>query len=385
MQDAIAQLGEEFGYPPALLEVLEDLHRVLARTFQDRLLSIILSGSTSTGDFVWRKTTDGTRFLSDIDAIAIVNSRERGDEIAAELEALRRRPEATPLFHVDVTVLPLKGIRHIPHSFQATEIRRAGRVLAGPDMRNVFPSKFRRNSPREAFFFNLWKPFLYRAVRSTHAEFYHQAIARQMLDLALLACSEQNRCVAGHRKRLEAFLALPDGHPLRQADIESALRMAHAVRQGELVSTEAIEAAQFVCLNAAVRFLGIENGGSSIEPTEIQRLLDRRSLRRVAGEIRNELRARRFDPEWICRRKEAYAGAILLEIYRCMHAGVEVDLRGAVGRWLEKFRGGLAGPFGGEDAEAWVRKYYWEGELRLHSASRQSRQWVEEILGGCVA
>jgi predicted nucleotidyltransferase len=384
MHDAIQKLGEQFGYPDGLLEVLDELRLLLDRKFKGRLLSVILSGSAATGDFVWRREGDGITFLSDIDAVVIVASRESGDDIAAESQALRRISSASALFHVDVTVIPSSAIANIPHSFQAAEIRQSGWIVAGCDMRHVFPGDFRPGSSREAFFLNLWKPFLFRAVCLRRPDLYRQAIARQMMDLALLASSEQNCCVAGHRQRLEAFEALPEGHPLQRDDLKAALRMAYGVRQGQNFANGQLEEAQFLCLRAALEFLGIEYGAgsSAVEPARIQALLDPRPPRRIAGEIRNDLLGRRCDPAWIWRRKEACAGAALLDIYRCRREGIRLEPESNAGRWLGKFSGGPAPDLSRDDAEDRARRSYWEGEQRLHPGAIRNRDWVEAIMRG---
>lgn len=377
-------LCARFRYPPELEKVLTSLRNILEQAYGSALQSVILCGSIATGDFVWLKGENGVKLISDIDVLAVVDGS--GDRAWAEREIrnLSHEKAGTPLFHVDVSIGPVSALRRVPRSFQAVEIRNAGWVLAGKDVRDCFPREFDPASARQAFFYNLWRPFLFSAVKRTRPDLYAQSIARQILDVGILAVSEDGDCIPGHGRRAEAFLSLPADHGLATPGVRSAVRHALLVREGRDVDLDQLEREQYDAIGTAVRFL---QSKSQIEaapgsPRLIQRLLPRRSPRQLAAEIRNEFRLRRFDPLRLFRRKEALAAAALLQIYEYRGRGARGIAPRAVRQWLAGFSGVSVSACEGEEFLSSARHAYWVGMLRLHPFLARDREWVEPMIGG---
>jgi len=385
MHDEVRNLCAEFGYPCELEKVLTSLREILVKTYGSSLKSVILCGSIATGDFVWLRDENGVRLMSDIDAIAVVDGNRNRGRVEEAIRSLRREKASTPLFHVDVSIGPVGGLGRPPRSFQAVEIRKAGWVLAGKDIRPSFPAEFDPATARQAFFFNLWKPLLFCSIKWTRPELYAQSIARQILDVAILACSEDGNCIPGHRLRAQAFLALPEGHGLATRSVRLAVRHALLVRQGQAVDVDELEREQYDAVKAAVAFLESKsriNGTAPASPQRIERLLPHRSLRRMAAELWNECRVRRCDPIWLCRRKEALAAAALLQIYEYRAQGCRGIAPLAARQWLAQFSGVFVAEAEGEEFMRGARQAYWAGILRLYPFSARDRDWVEPLIGG---
>jgi hypothetical protein len=378
-------LCAEFGYPYELEKVLTSLREILEKTYGSSLKSVILCGSIATGDFVWLHDEKSVRLMSDIDAIAVVDGNGDRGKVEEAICNLRFDKASTPLFHVDVTICPISALKRVPRSFQAVEIRKAGRLLAGEDMRPRFPAEFDPATARQAFFSNLWKPLLFSSIKWTRPNLYAQSIARQILDVAILACSENGNCIPGHRRRAQAFLALPEDHGLATRSVRVAVRHALLVRQGQAVDVDELEREQYDTVRTAVTFLESRSwieGTAPCSPQRIQRLLPHRSLRRIAVELWNECRGRRCDPMWLCRRKEALAAAALLQIYEYRAQGCRGIAAPAARHWLAQFSGESVVEAEGEEFLKSVRQAYWAGILRLHPFSAKDRDWVEPLIGG---
>lgn len=381
----IRALMDRFGYPQELEEKLVALRGILERACGSRLRSVLLGGSIASGDFVWLRGQAGVTLLSDIDAIAFVDGAVDRARIAGQLRELRRDRAATPLFHVDVSLSPAAGLQRLPRSFQAAEMRRAGWVLAGEDVRRCFPVAFDPATARQAFFYNLWKPFLFGALRETRPDLYQQAIARQILDVALLAFSESGVCIAGHRQRAQAFQDLPAEHALKTPAVRAALQDALLIRQGGSCNLETLEHEQRAAIQAVLHFLLARHGGQTtgpLTPRQIGRLLARRSWRQRAAEMRGELARHSLDPLWLLRRKEALAAAALLEIGRSCTPGSRAPAPPRARRWLSAFAGEPVPALAGEAFANAARGVYWRGLLRLHPGLCRDADWVEPLLRG---
>ena len=384
MYDDIRELTSRFGYPAELERKLVALREILERAYGSALRSVILCGSIATGDFVWIREGSAVRFMSDIDGMAFVDGDADLTLASDALRNLRNDPAGSVLFHVDISVGPVSGLRRLPRSFHAAEIRKAGWVLCGEDVRTWFPVDFDPATARLAFFVNLWKPFLLSAVKSDCPEVYLHAMARQILDVAILACSERSECIPGHSRRVEALLSLPDDHPLATPDVRSALGHALMVRQGKPVDVRQLETDQDKVLWTTLQFLETQCGGDwngTVTPERIGQLLAPRTMRELLREALSEFVGRRFDPMWLWRRKEALAAASLLEIYQYRAAGWSGPTSAMTRRWLAQFSGELMPKLEGDAFAMAARRSYWTGELRLHPTAQRHRDWVGPLIG----
>jgi hypothetical protein len=388
MYDEIRELTARFGYPVELERKLVALREILERAYGSSLRSVILCGSIATGDFVWMRDGSAIRFLSDIDGLAFVDGDADISGVSDAIRNLSHDPAGSALFHVDVPVGTVSGLRRLPRSFQVAEIRKAGWVLGGEDVRPWFPADFDPASARMAFFYNLSKPFLLSFLKDNCPDLYLHVMARQILDVAILACSEEGECIPGHGRRAQAFLSLPKDHALATPAVRSALEHALQVRQGKPVDPRQMEAEQEIVIRTVVRFLVARSHGNEdgpVTPHRVNRLLAHRTLREAAKEVLGEFAARRFDLVWLMRRKEALAGAALLEIYEYRAAGWSGPAPANARRWLAQFSGKLVPNLEGDAFAMAARRSYWAGELRLHPAAQGYHEWMEPLIGAVHA
>ncbi len=317
-----AALCDRHGYPAPLADALEELSEAASACLPG-LRAVIVSGSLATGDFLWRPRGDagGVELLSDVDAFAFA---PLGVADVPELRRRLRKIEArtgSVHFKIDLSVSPPSALARIPATYQMAETRRAGYVLAGEDLRAAFPDHFDPRASRQSFLANLWKPIAAWCDREADGGLaFSLAASRLLVDVALLAASEDGLCLPGHRARCERFLA--GGPPESLASDESlrwaveagwAARLEPPGQAGNLEPLLAPTVARTVAL--------LDGGGPPpADPGAglVRRLaswLPPRTMRRRLGELRTVLRRPSRpdrDLRWLLDRKEAVAGACLL-------------------------------------------------------------------------
>jgi hypothetical protein len=387
MAESPAEVCRRFGYPALLEEVLSTLAEASRRAFPD-LRSLVLSGSTCTGDFVWRSDGSKTRLLSDIDAFLFVDGRPHPrPEFQAVVERLERA-QASPLFHIDVSISRSSALRRLPRQYQMVESGLSGIVLAGRDVLPSFPRQFDSRGPHESFFWNLWKGILaWPGAGGGSEEIYLLALARLILDAPLLAFSEGGMCIPGHRARAEAFLELGEGHRLADEQTRRAVRLALQVRERGDVRREQIEPLVLPLIDRVLDYL---DGGAAPprDPSpelvrRIRRLLPPRSPRRLLGELRSVVQSPHGlgrDAAWLLRRKEAVGGAALLGLLAFVLGGAEGRPPPGIAERLGEFTGGIVPTGEGGQFVVESRRVYWNGCCRLSRSAKSKDAFFQRLI-----
>lgn len=139
----VAALCREHGYPAEVQDVLERIVDTVATLGP---VSILLHGSTARGELTWWRTGDGTvRVGSDMEMYVVadepLSATDRG-RVEAELSRLAQEVNGggPGLFHVDVGFTTPDGLRRHPRTFRCWDTRETGRMLLGPDVRELLPA-----------------------------------------------------------------------------------------------------------------------------------------------------------------------------------------------------------------------------------------------------
>jgi hypothetical protein len=377
MRSHAREFCERHGYPDALSEVLEELVG-LALTHLGNVYSIVLSPSTSTGDFLWKRVGSEVRLLSDIDGFIYVNGG--ANDVAGYAAALRRLAEGIggPMFHIGLAVNSARALEHLPETYQFVETGLAGFVLYGEPVLNRFPTKFDPRASRQAFLLNLFKP-LRHAFLHPDPDGAAQAAARLILDIPTLASSERGECIAGHRARARWFLDARPAPMGLDEEIHAAVSAAYAAREAPPGSVAVLEPLLHTAIPRAVSLLdGRGEPPSDPDRATVERLtswLPPRTPRRFLGECRTLLKRPTnpvTDLRWLHRRKEASAGAALLGLFHYL-------ARGTAGPPPEGIRDRLRDfarrESSNENGLAFVRSacgVYCEGLFELYPSLRES-------------
>jgi len=392
MTDSPREICERFGYPDELRTVLERI-RGLALECYPNLRSLLLSGSITTGDFVFTRGPEGLRLLSDIDAFLFVDGRAAPSEAFRSGLAALEHEHASRLFHVDVSVAAAKRLRAIPRTYQMVETGMAGLVLAGEDVRPGFPRSFDPRGAIGVLLFNLWKGWLYWSSPSEDWDpIYAQVLARLVLDLPLLAFARRGECIPGHLGRARAFLELPDAEPLSCPETRAAVELAARARSGDAVAPRELELRLLPALDHVLDALD-GAGPFARDPDaalvrRIARLLPRRTLRRVGGEARALLRrttAPLRDLAWLLRRKEAAATAAVLGLLPWAFEGARGKPPAGVPLRLAEFTNATPPCTEGMRFVADGRRQYWAAVCRLYPSLREKEGFYDALLGAADA
>ncbi len=326
MTDAVDALCSRHHYPDALRSVLHDVANACREAYPG-LVSLVLSGSAATGDYVYltgagddRSEPGVVRLFSDLDLMLFTEAQ--GAQPALLRDRLRdiKAGHPSPLFEVDISTNPARALDHIPARFQMAEARRSGVVLAGRDVIDRFPLEFDHSAAIASFLNNLWKPVLYWTPQGGPFDVeYQQMVARLFLDVPLLVCAANRECIAGHGARAEAYLAEDSRDGLYSETLRERVRWAIDARRSPSTQREGLERNVGAFVNEVVASI---DGGPPLQgladPDLVARLaalLPKRPLRRLAAELRcvvREPRAPLRDLAWWRCRKEATAGAALL-------------------------------------------------------------------------
>ena len=322
----VSELVDRFGYPKPLADLLEWLQGQ-AREVLGEGTTILLSPSTSTGDFLWRENGGRTELLSDIDGFVFTPAPPRDRECFQRTLGAYEIPEGRGHCEIDLAVGSMDALDRIPRTYQMAETRAAGFVLLGPDVRPRFPDTFDPRASRQSFLLNLWKPT--KAFDGNDGD-YAQAAARLLCDIGLLAASEAGRCVVGHRERLRWFLERrpsPLGQdPVLCAAVEAALaaRLAPPGSRGDLEGLVLPATERLIALlDGIAPGAAVAQGGLALA-ARFTRWLPPRTLRRVGGELKTLLRRPVHpvaDTRWWFERKEAVLGAALVALLRATAPG----------------------------------------------------------------
>jgi hypothetical protein len=285
------ELCDRFDYPEELATLLGEVAR-LAGEMLDPLAGIVLTPSISSGDFLWRSTESGVEFLSDIDGFvfcdASPDSIKKFREALVDLSAGR----GGPVFEIDLSVNPITQLSQMPETFQMVETHLAGFELVGEGLLEKFPTDFEPSASRQALLLNLWKP-----LGAQDTDEWSQNAARLLLDIPLLATSEEGICRPGHRERAEWFLSDRSGRFGASEVLHNAVEAALAARLDPPGEAESLHA--FI-VPAIGELLSRIDGKGELPQTPDAALIERltawlppRTLRRKLGELRTCLRRRK--------------------------------------------------------------------------------------------
>ena len=374
----ISKLCEQHAYPNRLREILEALTDA-AREEIPGLQALVLSGSVATGDFVWRESNGTTRLLSDIDVMAFA---ERSGDCAAfstRIEGLERA-ENSHLFHIDVSISHVSALKHVPERYQFVEAKHAGVAPIGPEALDSFPLDFDLRAARQSSIGNISMSVMaWVAPEAADDEGYRLSLARMILDLPILAFSEQGRCIAGHGVRVKAFLELPESHPLAVPSVRAAVEAALRMRVKGDVARRELEDGALLAIDALLEFLDGRGPAGSADAAlarRIGRLLPARTPRRIAGELRSALQDSGLwlrDPGWWLRRKEAVGGAALIGLLHYAIAGMTSAPPSEVTALMGNFTAGRKPEGVGKAYLANAQRLYWEGRCRLYPSEEHSQ------------
>lgn len=379
MTHALDRWWARAGYPERLGRVLEEIASSAHEVFGTDLISVLLGGSTSTGDFAHAVTAGAPRFSSDLDGLVVVRVHSARDALFQRKMAQIAAGHAGGLFYVDLSILDERQLRHILPTYQHAEMREVGVVLAGEDLRGRLPAGWPRRKVREAFFLNLWRSLLYRPAQLVDFDrrfAYAQALARQLLDLPFLIASEAGELVCGHRQR--ARFALPRLEALGFVPLARWIERAVEFRaSGDLRCFDPDEVAPHVVDLIDAGFVLMTGGRApAIDarlPGRLRRLMSPRSFRRIASEA---LRGPR-DLRWLWRHKEALAASILVGMHVRRCRSCEPASEDALRCFLEAFSGCECRE--AELSTKW-RELYWRGLLRLYPTLRKHDGRIQAVL-----
>jgi hypothetical protein len=110
-----------------------------------------------------------------------------------------------------------------------------------------------------------------------------------VLDLPLLSFAKEEHCISGHQERAKAFLALPPSHPMLTNETREAIGLAVSLRRGEPIHHARLQDLLLPCIDVALNAL--DHSGSAprcpdvVSVRRLAKLLPRRSLRRLAGDL----------------------------------------------------------------------------------------------------
>jgi hypothetical protein len=342
MRSQAQELCDRFDYPKELSEILDEVVD-LAGSHLGNVQSIILSPSTSTGDFLWKRTDSGTHLMSDVDGFIFVEGAPR--DLSGFQKALNvlTRGVGGPEFHLDLSISSAKSIDQLPQTYQFVETGLAGFVLFGESPLERFPSKFDPRASRQAFLLNLFKPLRHEFLLASQ-DGLAQAAARLILDIPTLAASERGECIAGHRARARWFLDERPGILGTSDLIIEAVEAAEAARQAPPGNLAVLRAVVYPAILEAASLLdGRGPVPENPDKETVMRLaawLPPRSVRRVLGELRTTLRRptqRTADLRWLRNRKEALAGAALLGAFSHLARGANGTPPSGIGLCLLEF------------------------------------------------
>jgi len=377
MRSQACDLAEQYGYPDELTDILEEVVEIALEHLGD-VVSIVLSPSTSTGDFLWNRVDSNVQLMSDVDGFIYVDGKI-GDPSSYD-SAIRRltKDVGGPMFHIDLAVNPARALNHLPNTFQFAETGLAGFILYGEPVLDQFPTEFDPRSSRQAFLLNLFKPFRHSFL-APNQNGVAQAMARLILDIPILAASEQGKCIAGHRARARWFLdeaPPPFGHD--QA-IRTAVIAARDARESPPGSVGILEPLLHEAIPRAMKLLdGLGEFPADPDLASVERLaswLPPRSPRRFVGECRALLQRRSTpsaDLRWLLNRKEASAGAALLGLFLYLESGATGPPPAGIRARLSEFSRRECSD---RDGLAFIRfacEIYSEGLFDLYPSLRES-------------
>ena len=318
LSDAVDALCTRHHYPEALRSVLAAVADA-CRDAYPGLVSLVVTGSAATGDYVFRDEATGTRLVSDLDLMLFADAKGARPGRLREAIAAATAAHPSPLFDVDIAVSSPSALDDVPARFQMVEARQAGVVLAGDDVLDRFPTQFDPNAAIASFYNNLSKPFLWWMPRGGGFDLeYQQMVARLFLDVPLLVCARNRECIAGHRARGEAYLAEASREGLHA---EAFRRRVEWALQARRAPTEERDGLERDVASFAGELIAALDAGPPPEvfdaalATRLAKPLPPRTPRRVAGELRTIVREPRSplrDLSWWWDRKESRAAAALL-------------------------------------------------------------------------
>ena len=316
-----AAFCEKFDYPEELAELLGEVARAAEDLLQP-LAGIVLTPSVSSGDFLWRRSDGRVEFLSDLDGF--VFSDASAETIAQFRDSLARiaAGRGGPAFEIDLSVNRISQLGKMPNAFQMVETHLAGFELLGEGLLEKFPSEFDPRVSRQALLLNLFKP-----LAAQSEEQWAQSAARLLLDVPLIATSEEGICRPGHRARASWFLEEDTSRFAASQTLRQGVEAALAARLDPPGNAAALHAFLVPAMEALLPLIDGEGlFPSSPNLALVERLsswLPPLPVRRRLGELRSCLRRRTSlsaDYTWWRARKEALGGAALWGLLQIAYA-----------------------------------------------------------------
>lgn len=384
------RICEHYGYPLEVETLLDEVCRILQQCVPG-LRSILLSGSVATGDLVYRHTQTGFKIFSDLDLLAFADAIPIASDLEVRLRSLEKQFE-TELFHIDLSMSTKKWLRRDP-LYQMAELRQVDSLLFGEDCRGNFPLRVDVGFTRQSLLMNLWKVVLYWPDGQAYRrECFQWVLARLILDIPLLVFSERQHVLPGHFARAQAFCALtPDMHPLARPSIQKVVGYVAAARRNGVLGDCDLWPSFLESLDTVLCYLkvGVNDAELGVEQRahNIERLLPRRSLRRLGGELRSACQhdgkcMQRWS--WWLRRKEAWACASAIEMIACL-AQPSAERYQRVAHCLSQFRGQTREIDPDQQLTIQFRWLYWDALVHLYPSLRHNEAFVRRAAGASDA
>lgn len=127
---------------------------VLKRYFGDAVVSVILTGSFSRGEGIWKRVGGQIDIVSDLDLFAVLKSgKAPGDTLMGEIKKLEGKLRIT----IDIRTYPLAKVGFLPKDTHTFDIRATGKTLYGKNILSQLPPIVESDlgtDSIEAIFFN---------------------------------------------------------------------------------------------------------------------------------------------------------------------------------------------------------------------------------------
>lgn len=206
---------EQYAYPPQVAGQLEAICDTVSETIGSRLLSLILFGSTSRGEFTCVRNNGSMIPWSDYEFLGVVDGRPRelNRLLAERLSELEQAfGSLSPLFHIDCSLVSLEELRKLPRIVRHFETKQLGKVLMGEDLRYRMPEVTAENidlrDVNEILLWRYWSLVLYTPMELFDSEpnverrtLYSYILCRNVQDIPTFLLPHLGVLIPGFRAR----------------------------------------------------------------------------------------------------------------------------------------------------------------------------------------
>lgn len=127
---------DRFNYPA---QVRDHFRKILEPIDPEKVLSVLLLGSTSRGELSYREKKEGLSLLSDYEFFIIAKGmpdRKYAGRLKDYYLGLQRKiGRGSPFFHIDFDFIPLFKLRHLSKTFFTYDLKKTGITIWGEDVK----------------------------------------------------------------------------------------------------------------------------------------------------------------------------------------------------------------------------------------------------------